>query len=390
VKIWDVLRSRPVVFHGHTGWVTRVAFRRDGQRIASKTENYFRTGDETIKVWDPATTEEDPPPGFGATADLIPDFGAGGRMRGASSSTGTSPDGKRIAESERTVVHVKDAATGEVLTTLKGHTGWIFSLNFSLDGRRIATASDDQTIKIWDTEDGREMLTLRGHTHAVGCLAFSPDGHRLASGSVDTTVRVWDATPFPPEVLREQEARRLVPLANRDVLFQSRDEVIEWLRVDETHSPTVRAAALAIVEPLADDPELLNDASWSSVRTPAARRDDYPRALHRAEAAVRLVPENGTYLKTLGVAFYRVGRYKQALEALRRATALDTARRGGPTPTELTFLAMTHWQLGDKSQARSWYDKAVQWMDMNQSKDEELIGFLAEAAELLDVKGAKN
>src|SRR5262245_34540406 len=109
------------------------------------------------------------------------------------------------------------------------------------------------------------MLTLRGHTHAVGCVAFSPDGHRLASGSVDTTLRVWDATPFPPEVLREQEARRLVPLANRDVLFQSRDELIERLRVDETHSPTVRAAALAIVEPLADDPELLNDASWSSV-----------------------------------------------------------------------------------------------------------------------------
>ena len=82
VKIWDVRRSRPVVFRGHTGWVTRVAFRRDGRRVASETgdELESRTGDETIKVWDPATGEEDPSPaGAGTIADLGPDFGPGGK-----------------------------------------------------------------------------------------------------------------------------------------------------------------------------------------------------------------------------------------------------------------------------------------------------------------------
>src|SRR5262249_7905687 len=61
VKIWDVRRSRPVVFLGHSGWVTRVAFRRDDRRVASETGGplQYRTGDETIKVWDPATGEED-------------------------------------------------------------------------------------------------------------------------------------------------------------------------------------------------------------------------------------------------------------------------------------------------------------------------------------------
>ena len=64
VKISDLSHSQPVVFRGHTGWVTRVAFSRDGRRVASETggELNSRTGDETIKVWDPATGEECPSP----------------------------------------------------------------------------------------------------------------------------------------------------------------------------------------------------------------------------------------------------------------------------------------------------------------------------------------
>ena len=153
------------------------------------------------------------------------------------------------------------------------------SLNFSPDGRRIATASNDRTIKIWDAEDGREVLTLRGHAHTGGCVAFSPDGHLLASGSLDTTVRVWDATPFPPDVLREQEARWLVALANRETIVMSKDELIERLRGDSTLSAPVRAAALVITESLADDPEFLDEESWGYVRVSDGRRDDYLRVL---------------------------------------------------------------------------------------------------------------
>ena len=81
MKIWDVLRSHPVVFRGHTGWVTRVAFRRDGKRVASEAGYLVRPGDQTIKVWDPATGEEDPSfAGVGKFADLGPDFGRGGKQ----------------------------------------------------------------------------------------------------------------------------------------------------------------------------------------------------------------------------------------------------------------------------------------------------------------------
>jgi WD40 repeat protein/serine/threonine protein kinase len=394
VKIWDVRRSRPVVFRGHTGHVTHVAFRRDGRRVASEIGDQLqsRSGDEAFKVWDPATGEEDASPaGAGKIADLGTDFGPGGKQYDGWPDRGiakvTSPDGRRIAfvALEEPVVHVKDAATNRVLITLRGHTGPIWCITFSPDGRRIATAGHDLTIKIWDANDGREVLTLRGHTHVVNCIAFSPNGLLLASGGVDTTVRVWDATPFSSDDLYKQEAGRVV-FPNNQWYPQFKDELMERLRVDPTLSAPVRAAALAFVEPLTDDPEPLDDLSWRFVRAPEGLRADYLRALCRAEAAVRLAPENSTYLKTLGVALYRVGRYEQALEALRRATALDAAKNGGPTPAVLAFLAMAHWQLGDKPQARSWYDKTVQWMDKNQPKDEELIGFRAEAAAMLGLE----
>jgi WD40 repeat protein/serine/threonine protein kinase len=105
-----------------------------------------------------------------------------------------SPDGRRLASASwDQTVKVWDAASGQELLTLKGHTNGVESVAFSPDGKRLASASDDGVLEVWDGATGEGILTFKGHTNGVNAVAFSPDGKRLASASEDGTVKVWDA-----------------------------------------------------------------------------------------------------------------------------------------------------------------------------------------------------
>ncbi len=114
--------------------------------------------------------------------------------KGGVMSAAFSPDGRRIASAsaDRTV-KVWDADSGQLMLTLTGHTDAVWRTVFSPDGRRIASASSDRTVKVWDADSGELKLTLTGHTNAVLGVAFSPDSRRISSASSDQTVKVWDA-----------------------------------------------------------------------------------------------------------------------------------------------------------------------------------------------------
>jgi sugar lactone lactonase YvrE len=100
-----------------------------------------------------------------------------------------SPDGSTLASgSDDTTIKLWDINSGELKTTLTGHTSSVHSIAFSPDGSTLASGSDDTTIKLWDINSGEIKNTLTGYSDSVS----SPDGSTLASSSEDKTIKFWD------------------------------------------------------------------------------------------------------------------------------------------------------------------------------------------------------
>jgi glycine cleavage system H protein/acyl carrier protein len=175
VHVWDVATwKRLFVLHGHRGRITGATFTEEGERT-----------DGPLRVWD---------------------AGTGGRTAVSGGDAGpvlaSDPERKRVVvPGEGSTAEIRDAASGERLAVLRGHSEatsspyavGVLRAAFDPEGERVVTVGLDGTARVWEAATGKRLAVLRGHGNIVQSAVFDPTGQRIVTGGQEGTIRVWEA-----------------------------------------------------------------------------------------------------------------------------------------------------------------------------------------------------
>jgi tetratricopeptide (TPR) repeat protein len=128
-----------------------------------------------------------------------------------------------------------------------------------------------------------------------------------------------------------------------------------------------------------ESPNAHNNLAWALATVPEPGLRDTAEAVRLGQKAAVLAPKFRNLRNTLGVAHYYHGDDKEAIAQLEESMRLHKGGDG----YDWVFLAMAHWRLGHRDEARSWFDRAVKWMDKHQPQSDEMRRFRAEAETML-------
>jgi hypothetical protein len=268
---------------------------------------------------------------------------------------------------------------------------------FSEDGRLLAVQGDPGVVRLVVPETGKELVRLTGPVDTpLYPRCFTPDRTRLIAVGGDLAIHIfdlaavrrqlreigldWDPPLQLPAAADSGRPRPLQVEVDRGNLAapkpeeKARQTIARYRRVLEG-KPDDKAAA-----------DACNALAWVYATGPEAVRD-LKKALPLAEKAARLAPDDANIRNTLGVVYYRVGRYRDAVETLQA----NLPKQDDPSlGYDLYFLAMSHHQLGETAAARLYYDWATRWplppginAADRAARAAELAAFRAEAAALL-------
>jgi len=222
-----------------SGWIESVDWNPDGTRFVASIRDFG------FKMWDASTgqiIQEKASPRIKSVAwspngSLLASTNGGGTVDVWDASTGQkvhvcegyadtrvncvawSPDAKRLATgselaNEDHMLRIWDAASGAEVRKLDGHTGHVQAVQWSPDGTRLASASQDGTARIWDPATGAQLIRFDTAPDQVGgqpllTVCWSPDGAKLVSAGADEAIRVWDVATQAEIVAIKADAGRV-------------------------------------------------------------------------------------------------------------------------------------------------------------------------------------
>ncbi|AFY95774.1 WD40 repeat domain-containing protein [Chamaesiphon minutus] len=264
VSLWQIADGQRVaIFQGHSNWTRALAFSCDGKILASASE------DRTVRLWDVQTNRQIATIGphthtfrgmkfsrdgrqlaIGCDDCQIRIYNLPGLLADPTAtnvdrhchqllprhsnwvfSVAYSPDESRLASASADgTVRIWDLATGECLQTLP-HEHWAIRTLFAPDGRYLVVSGMSPTIYVWDTISGEPIATLNGHRDWIWSIEMSADGRTLFSTGEDRTIRVWDLNTGDCQTVLRGHQQRIWSISlspdGRHLVSGSEDRSIE-------------------------------------------------------------------------------------------------------------------------------------------------------------------
>jgi serine/threonine protein kinase/WD40 repeat protein len=364
-KVWDARTGKLVATLPVRGGAF-VAFSSDGR--------WLLTAGDQVRLWRAGT--------WAAGANIAPEFG---------SNLAFDRTGRLLAigGGEAGVLHLVAVESGAKLAQLTApEASRLQPLCFGSDDSALfATGKESQMLYTF------ELRAIRKGLREMGLDWKDPPVSENESGVAKTQISETASVESPGRDTRQPMAARSAHdsgdggmHARTIQAVSANDRAVGALNAGNW--TTVIAEYDKAIELLPAWADKRNLLAWHLANCPDLKLRNVPRALEHARQATAEWPENDNYRNTLGVALYRAGEYRQAVNELLKAEELGQGIR---TPLNGFFLAMAFWRLDERDTARDWLLQSTTWLDErraewenNRQRAEEFSRFRAEAEELLD------